>query len=194
MNIKIELDDSLKMYNSFCILNDQLIQINELEELDIEKKCKLTLKFTIKENKRKDKLVKQISKVIILLSSFLKKNDYLTTKATEYTNTLELDNIQENATLKYTLDNENTLNLSSEHLNVILNDTVKTTNLLYLEKNKKLVLKTFSIIFAVLTLIIISILGAAIFNGSILLFLLGAIISIFLVIISVIFTRRLDKE
>lgn len=194
MNIKIELDDSLKMYNSFCILNDQLIQINELEELDIEKKCKLTLKFTIKENKRKDKLVKQISKVIILLSSFLKKNDYLTTKATEYTNTLELDNIQENATLKYTLDSENTLNLSSEHLNVILNDTVKTTNLLYLEKNKKLVLKTFSIIFAVLTLIIISILGAAIFNGSILLFLLGAIISIFLVIISVIFTRRLDKE
>lgn len=194
MNIKIELDDSLKMYNSFCILNDQLIEINELEELDIEKKCKLTLKFTIKENKRKDKLVKQISKVIILLSSFLKKNDYLTTKATEYTNTLELDNIQENATLKYTLDNENTLNLSSEHLNVILNDTVKTTNLLYLEKNKKLVLKTFSIIFAVLTLIIISILGAAIFNGSILLFLLGAIISIFLVIISVIFTRRLDKE
>lgn len=194
MNIKIELDDSLKMYNSFCILNDQLIEINELEELDIEKKCKLTLKFTIKENKRKDKLVKQISKVIILLSSFLKKNDYLTTKATEYTNTLELDNIQENATLKYTLDNENTLNLSSEHLNVILNDTIKTTNLLYLEKNKKLVLKTFSIIFAVLTLIIISILGAAIFNGSILLFLLGAIISIFLVIISVIFTRRLDKE
>ena len=194
MNIKIELDDSLKMYNSFCILNDQLIEINELEELDIEKKCKLTLKFTIKENKRKDKLVKQISKVIILLSSFLKKNDYLTTKATEYTNTLELDNIQENATLKYTLDNENTLNLSSEHLNVILNDTVKTTNLLYLEKNKKLVLKTFSIIFAVLTLIIISILGAAIFNGSILLFLLGAIISIFLVIISVIFTRKLDKE
>ncbi len=194
MNIKIELDDSLKMYNSFCILNDQLIEINELEELDIEKKCKLTLKFTIKENKRKDKLVKQISKAIILLSSFLKKNDYLTTKATEYTNTLELDNIQENATLKYTLDNENTLNLSSEHLNVILNDTVKTTNLLYLEKNKKLVLKTFSIIFAVLTLIIISILGAAIFNGSILLFLLGAIISIFLVIISVIFTRRLDKE
>ena len=191
MNIKIELDDSLKMYNSFCILNDQLIEINEL---DIEKKCKLTLKFTIKENKRKDKLVKQISKAIILLSSFLKKNDYLTTKATEYTNTLELDNIQENATLKYTLDNENTLNLSSEHLNVILNDTVKTTNLLYLEKNKKLVLKTFSIIFAVLTLIIISILGAAIFNGSILLFLLGAIISIFLVIISVIFTRRLDKE
>ncbi|MDD7314263.1 MAG: hypothetical protein PUH11_00855 [Bacilli bacterium] len=194
MNIKIELDDSLKMYNSFCILNDQLIEINELEELDIEKKCKLTLKFTIKENKRKDKLVKQISKAIILLSSFLKKNDYLTTKATEYTNTLELDNIQENATLKYTLDNENTLNLSSEHLNVILNDTVKTTNLLYLEKNKKLVLKTFSIIFAVLTLIIISILGAAIFNGSILLFLLGAIISIFLVIISVIFTRKLDKE
>ena len=194
MNIKIELDDSLKMYNSFCILNDQLIEINELEELDIEKKCKLTLKFTIKENKRKDKLVKQISKTIILLSSFLKKNDYLTTKATEYTNTLELDNIQENATLKYTLDSENTLNLSSEHLNVILNDTVKTTNLLYLEKNKKLVLKTFSIIFAVLTLIIISILGAAIFNGSILLFLLGAIISIFLVIISVIFTRRLDKE
>ncbi|MCI6507972.1 MAG: hypothetical protein SOY80_03510 [Bacilli bacterium] len=194
MNIKIELDDSLKMYNSFCILNDQLIEINELEELDIEKKCKLTLKFTIKENKRKDKLVKQISKAIILLSSFLKKNDYLTTKATEYTNTLELDNIQENATLKYTLDNENTLNLSSEHLNVILNDTIKTTNLLYLEKNKKLVLKTFSIIFAVLTLIIISILGAAIFNGSILLFLLGAIISIFLVIISVIFTRRLDKE
>lgn len=194
MNIKIELDDSLKMYNSFCILNDQLIEINELEELDIEKKCKLTLKFTIKENKRKDKLVKQISKAIILLSSFLKKNDYLTTKATEYTNTLELDNIQENATLKYTLDSENTLNLSSEHLNVILNDTVKTTNLLYLEKNKKLVLKTFSIIFAVLTLIIISILGAAIFNGSILLFLLGAIISIFLVIISVIFTRRLDKE
>lgn len=194
MNIKIELDDSLKMYNSFCILNDQLIEINELEELDIEKKFKLTLKFTIKENKRKDKLVKQISKAIILLSSFLKKNDYLTTKATEYTNTLELDNIQENATLKYTLDSENTLNLSSEHLNVILNDTVKTTNLLYLEKNKKLVLKTFSIIFAVLTLIIISILGAAIFNGSILLFLLGAIISIFLVIISVIFTRRLDKE
>ena len=194
MNIKIELDDSLKMYNSFCILNDQLIEINELEELDIEKKCKLTLKFTIKENKRKDKLVKQISKAIILLASFLKNNDYLTTKATEYTNTLELDNIQENATLKYTLDNENTLNLSSEHLNVILNDTIKTTNLLYLEKNKKLVLKTFSIIFAVLTLIIISILGAAIFNGSILLFLLGAIISIFLVIISVIFTRRLDKE
>lgn len=37
MNIKIELDDSLKMYNSFCILNDQLIEINELEELDIEK-------------------------------------------------------------------------------------------------------------------------------------------------------------
>lgn len=194
MNIKIELDDSLKMYNSFCILNDQLIEINELEKLDIEKKCKLTLKFTIKKNKRKDKLVKQISKAIILLASFLKNNDYLTTKATEYTNTLELDNIQENATLKYTLDNENTLNLSSEHLNVILNDTVKTTNLLYLEKNKKLVLKTFSIIFAVLTLIIISILGAAIFNGSILLFLLGAIISIFLVIISVIFTRRLDKE
>lgn len=194
MNIKIELDDSLKMYNSFCILNDQLIEINELEKLDIEKKCKLTLKFTIKENKRKDKLVKQISKAIILLSSFLKNNDYLTTKATEYTNTLELDNIQENAILKYTLDNENTLNLSSEHLNVILNDTIKTTNLLYLEKNKKLVLKTFSIIFAVLTLIIISILGAAIFNGSILLFLLGAIISIFLVIISVIFTRRLDKE
>ena len=194
MNIKIELDDSLKMYNSFCILNDQLIEINELKELDIEKKCKLTLKFTIKKNKRKDKLVKQISKAIILLSSFLKKNGYLTTKATEYTNTLELDNIQENATLKYTLDNENTLNLSSEHLNVILNDTIKTTNLLYLEKNKKLVLKTFSIIFAVLTLIIISILGAAIFNGSILLFLLGAIISIFLVIISVIFTRRLDKE
>lgn len=194
MNIKIELDDSLKMYNSFCILNDQLIEINELKELDIEKKCKLTLKFIIKKNKRKDKLVKQISKAIILLSSFLKKNDYLTTKATEYTNTLELDNIQENAILKYTLDNENTLNLSSEHLNVILNDTVKTTNLLYLEKNKKLVLKTFSIIFAVLTLIIISILGAAIFNGSILLFLLGAIISIFLVIISVIFTRKLDKE
>ncbi len=194
MNIKIELDDSLKMYNPLCTINDQLIEINKLEELDIEKNCKLTLNFTIKENKEKEKLVKRISKAIILLSSFLKKSDYLTTKATEYTNTLELETIQEDVTLKYTLDNENTLNVSSDHSNVILNETVKTTNLSYLEKSRKLVLKTFSITFAVLTLIIISILGAAIFNGSILVFLLGAIISIFLVVISVVFTRRLDKE
>ena len=62
MNIKIELDDSLKMYNSFCILNDQLIEINELEKLDIEKKCKLTLKFTIKKTTRKTKI--QAPKII----------------------------------------------------------------------------------------------------------------------------------